>query len=166
MTNFTKESELLAPLQTFDRDAFVGDERVPQDICNFVLALALIYNDCKDGIFSNMILTDSKPKGQFELSRGWGAYNGLKLHYIRLHVALIHELLQLIEDNQQILKHPFFNSVIQKLSKQERESWDALASAALQKQPRSSLSKFLLIIRNKVSFHYDPKELYRGFRHH
>ena len=120
MTNFTKESELLAPLQTFDRDAFVGDERVPQDICNFVLALALIYNDCKDGIFSNMILTDSKPKGQFELSRGWGAYNGLKLHYIRLHVALIHELLQLIEDNQQILKHPFFNSVIQKLSKQAR----------------------------------------------
>jgi len=56
--------------------------------------------------------------------------------------------------------------VIQKLSKQERESWDALASAALQKQTRSSLSKLLLMIRNKVSFHYDPKELYRGFRHH
>ncbi|MGE5217164.1 MAG: hypothetical protein ACM3SP_09220 [Chloroflexota bacterium] len=144
----------------------MGDDQVPQKICNFVLTLALIYNDCKDGIFSNMILTDSKPKRDFELSRDWGAYNGIKLHYIRLHVALVHELLQLIEDNQQILKHPFFKSVIQKLSKKERESWNALATAALQKQTRSSLNKFLLMIRNKVSFHYDPKGLYKGFRHH
>jgi len=166
MTNLTQETELLAPLQTLDRNAFVGDARVPQEICNFVLTLALIYNDCKDGIFSNMILTDSKPKGNFELSRDWGAYNGIKVHYIRLHVALIHELLQLIEDNQKLLKHPFFKSVIQKLSRQERESWNALASAALQRKTRSSLNKFFLMIRNKVSFHYDPKGLYGGFRHH
>jgi hypothetical protein len=166
MTNFTQESELLAPLQTFERDAFVGDERVPQELCNFVLTLALIYNDCKDGIFSNMMLTGSKPKGQVESSRDWGTYNGIKLHYIRLHVALIHELLGLIEENQQIVKHEFFKSVIKKLPKQDRESWNALVSAALQQQTLNSLNRFLLMIRNKVSFHYDPKALYQGFRHH
>jgi len=131
MTNFTQESERLAPLQTFSQDAFVGDDKVPQDICNFVLALALIYNDCKDGIFSNMILTESKPSGEFQLSRPWGAYNGIKVHYLRLYIALIQELLKLIADNQQTIKHPFFDSVIQQLSNQDRDSWDALANAAL-----------------------------------
>lgn len=166
MTNFIQETEKLASLQTFDQSAFVGDESVPQNICNLVLALALIYNDCKDGIFSNMILTELKPTGHFEVSRHWGAYNGVKLHYIRLHVALIHELLELIESNERTIEHPFFISVIQQLSKKDRECWEALTSAALHKKTQNPLNKFLLMIRNKVSFHYDPKELYKGFRYH
>ena len=124
MTNFTQETDLLASLQTFSQEAFVGDDKVPQDICNFVLALALIYNDCKDGIFSNLVLTESKPTGEFKLSRAWGAYNGIKGHYLRLYIALIHELLNLIAVNQQTIQHPFFNSVVQQLSKQDRKSWD------------------------------------------
>ncbi len=166
MKNFTQETELLAPLQTFSQEAFVGDDNVSQDICNFVLALALIYNDCKDGIFSNLILTESKPSGEFKLSPPWGAYNGIKTHYLRLCIALIQELLNLIADNQRTIKHPFFNSVVKQLSKQDRDSWDALANASLQKQTSSPLNKFLLMIRNKVSSHYDPKELYRGYRYH
>jgi len=166
MKNFTQETELLAPLQTFSQEAFVGDDNVSQDICNFVLALALIYNDCKDGIFSNLILTESKPSGKFKLSPPWGAYNGIKTHYLRLCIALIQELLNLIADNQRTIKHPFFNSVVKQLSKQDRDSWDALANASLQKQTSSPLNKFLLMIRNKVSSHYDPKELYRGYRYH
>ena len=123
MTNFTQETELLAPLQTFSQEAFVGDNNVPQDICNFVLALALIYNDCKDGIFSNLILGESKPSGESQLSRPSGAYSGFMVHYLRLHFSLIQELLNLIAKSQQTIKHPFFNSVIQQLSKQDRDSW-------------------------------------------
>ena len=166
MTNFTQEAEQLAPLQTFSREAFVGDSNVPQGICNFVLALALIYNDCKDGIFSNLILGESKPSGGIQLSRPWGAYSGFMVHILRLHLALIQELLNLIEKSQQTIKHPFLNSVIQQLSKQDRDSWDALADAALQKQTSSPLNKFLLMIRNKVSSHYNAKELYRGYQYH
>jgi hypothetical protein len=59
MTNLSDENTQLAALQTFDPKAFVGDSGVPQDLCNFVLALALVYNDCKDGIFSNLLLTQS-----------------------------------------------------------------------------------------------------------
>lgn len=166
MTNFTNETALLATLQTFSREAFVGDEKVPQDICNFVLALALIYNDCKDGIFSNLTLAESKPTGEQKRSREWGAYNGIKVHFLRLYIALIQELLKLIRDNQFSIKHPFFIAVIQQLSKRDRDSWDALMDAALQKQTSNRLNKFLLMIRNKVSSHYDPKELYRGYRYH
>lgn len=166
MTNFTQETELLAPLQTFSQEAFVGDDNVPQDICNFVLALALIYNDCKDGIFSNLILAESKPSGKFKLSPPWGAYNGIKVHYLRLNIALIQELLNLIEENQRTIKYPFFKSVVQQLSNKDRASWNELVNAALQKRTSNPLNKFLLMIRNKVSSHYDPKELYKGYRYH
>ena len=62
--NLSRESSELAPLQTLHPDAFMGDSKVPQDMCNFVLALALIYNDCKDGLFSNRLLVDSRPTGE------------------------------------------------------------------------------------------------------
>ncbi len=81
MTNFTQEAEQLAPLQTFSREAFVGDSNVPQGICNFVLALALIYNDCKDGIFSNLILARvyrvSRDKSSYLLQVRWLTAVGL-----------------------------------------------------------------------------------------
>ncbi len=166
MTNLSEENAQLAPLQTFDPKAFVGDSNVPQDICNFVLALALIYNDCKNGIFSNLLLTDLKPAGEPHPSRSWGAYGEIKVHYLRLHFALIHELLKLIADNEKAIKHLFFVSVIKELPRRVRDSWSALVDASLEKQTSSPLNKALLMIRNKVSFHYDPKELYRGYRYH
>jgi hypothetical protein len=166
MTNLSDETTHHGPLQTFDPKAFVADNDVPQDVCNFVLTLALVYNDCKNGIFSNLLLTESKPPGKPELSRAWGVYSGIKVHYVRLHFALIHELLNLISDNEPIIRHPFFVSVITLLPSTARESWDALVAASLQKPTSSPLNKALLMVRNKVSFHYDPKELYRGYRWH
>ena len=82
MQNLSKESEQLAPLQTFDPNAFVGNDEVPQNICNFVLAMALVYNDCKNGMFSNLLLADFKPAGKSKASRSWGAYSGIKFHYV------------------------------------------------------------------------------------
>jgi hypothetical protein len=48
MKSFQEECATLESLQTFDPAAFEGDETVPQKLCNLVLALALIYNDCKN----------------------------------------------------------------------------------------------------------------------
>lgn len=166
MTNLRDESTQLAPLQTFDPNAFVGNETVPQEICNFVLALSLIYNDCKNGIFSNLILEESKPDGEPEPSLAWGAYGGIKVHYLRLHFALIHELLKLIVGNKPVIEHQFFISVVKLLARKVRDSWNALVDASFEKQTSSPLNKALLMIRNKVSFHYDPKELFKGFQYH
>jgi hypothetical protein len=166
MTNLRDENVQLAPLQTFDPEAFVGGEAVPQEICNFVLALSLIYNDCKNGIFSNLLIEESKPDGEPAPTQAWGAYGGIKVHYLRLHFALIHELLKLISENKKVIEHPFFASVIKLLPRSVRDSWTALVDAALEKQTSSPLNKALLMIRNKVSFHYDPKELYKGYRYH
>lgn len=53
-------------LETFDPAAFVGGEEVPQELCNFVLALALIYNDYKNLTYASLKLRESKPKGEAE----------------------------------------------------------------------------------------------------
>jgi hypothetical protein len=166
MENLSDERAQLAPLQTFNPRAFVGDDNAPQELCNFILTLTLIYNDCKNGIFSNLLLTNLKPTGIPEPSQDWGTYGGMKVHLLRLHFALIHELLRLVLNNEKTIKHPFFLSVIKLLPKRVKESWTAIVAASLEKQTTSSLNKALLMIRNKVSFHYDPKELYRGYRYH
>lgn len=166
MRSFSEETAQLAPLQSFDSQAFVGDSNVPQEICSFVLALALIYNDCKNGIFSNLLLAEAKPDSQSPVSQSWGTYSGMKLHYVRLHCALIHELLNLIAANQPTINHRFFVSVIRSLPSSVRPSWNSLVDASLLEATSTPLTKSLLMIRNKVSFHYDPKELYRGYRGH
>jgi hypothetical protein len=69
MRSFSEESAQLAPLQSFDAQAFVGDSKVRQQICSFVLALALIYNDCKNRIFSNLLLAEAKLDSQPQFPR-------------------------------------------------------------------------------------------------
>jgi hypothetical protein len=39
---------------------------VPQKLCNLVLALALIYNDCKNTTYAAHLLKNSKPAGEPE----------------------------------------------------------------------------------------------------
>ncbi len=84
----------------------------------------------------------------------------MKLHYVRLHCALIHELLNLIAANQPAINHQFFASVIRLLPSTVRLAWNSLVDASLLKATSTPLTASLLLIRNKVSFHYDPKELY------
>ena len=38
----------LKPLDSFDKEAFIGDDEYSQELCNFILALALIWNDLKN----------------------------------------------------------------------------------------------------------------------
>ena len=51
----------LAPLETFDPEAFIGDDVAPQSLCNLILTLALIYNDCKDIIAAHITLQEARP---------------------------------------------------------------------------------------------------------
>src|SRR5437867_3882927 len=100
MKNFQDECSELGPLEAFDPVAFHGDADVPQELCNFVLSLALIYNDCKDIIYSRILLGESRPQYPALRSRPWGAWMGVDFHIFRLLVGLLHELFDLIRDNQ------------------------------------------------------------------
>jgi len=165
MISFQEEFSELAPLQSFDAKAFEGDENVPQDVCNLVLALSLAYNDCKDLYYIYLLLKDNKPEGKPKKHRIWGTYFGMSNHILRLHAGFANELLNLIRDSKDAVTHPFFKSVIQAMPREARQAWNSIEKAALEDKATNQLGKFLVLIRNKVSYHYDPDEIQRGYKH-
>ncbi len=154
----------LANLESFDPAAFEADGKVSQDVCNFVLTLAIIYNDLKDLIHADVTLQTQAPKTPFKISRHWGEYNGLRFHVWRLMVALFHEVLDLIRRNNKVLEDSFFKSVLSQIRREERDIWHDFISVACDKQTASAESRFALLVRNRLVFHYDPKEIHRGYR--
>lgn len=166
MPDFRAECEMLAALETFDPEAFRGDDKVPQAVCNFVLALALIFNDCRDAIYAYVALGGSKPEGPMQRTRVWGAIAGAQLHAFRAVAGLLHELFELIRANDEVLHHDFFVSLLQQVHPKSREAWQALVDVARGATPAHKLGKRLLLIRNKVFFHYDPKAIFAGYTEH
>jgi hypothetical protein len=165
MPDFRTECGHLAPLETFDPAAFRGGDDVPQAVCNFVLALALIYNDCKDAIYAHVVLAGLKPAGP-RRTRLLGAVAGAQLHAFRAIAGLLHELFELIRANDDVLRHPFFVSLVQRLHPVSREAWASLVNVAQGATPTDPLGKKLLRLRNKVFFHYDAKALATGYVEH
>ena len=166
MKTFQEECSELAPLETFDPAAFRADNKVPQALCNFVLTLAVVYNDCKNLIYAYIITADSRPEGRFTKTRLWGAWSGVQYHIFRAIISLLHELFKLIRENESLLKNPFFLSVVRQIDPSARKAWETVVSVALGITPSDPLGKSLLQVRNKVSFHYDGKAIYKGYSHH
>jgi hypothetical protein len=130
MKSFQEECATLELPQTFDPAAFEGDENVPQRLCNLVLALALIYNDCKNTNYAALLLKDSKPTGRHEINAVWGTWSGTEWHLFRLMISVIHELFILIQDHQDLLTPGFLVKVVKKLPPTSRKSWESLTAAA------------------------------------
>jgi hypothetical protein len=164
MKTFQEECEALAPLQTFDPMAFEGDENAPQRLCNLVLSLALIYNDCKNAMYAAVLLRECKPVEKHELNGVWGTWAGTDWHLCRLLISAVHELFVLIQDHRDLLDHPFLSKVIKQLHPNSRSAWQSLVNVAIDATPKDDLGRVLLLTRNKVVFHYDPNVICRGFR--
>jgi hypothetical protein len=75
-------------------------------------------------------------------------------------VGLFHEIIDLIKRSDKVLADPFFQSVLTRLRRNERDIWRALVNVAQGKQTATPENRFALFVRNKLVFHYDPKEIY------
>src|SRR5688500_5780759 len=89
----------LAPLEAFDSSAFIGDDAYPQDLCDFVLALSLAFNDLKDVLVSHDILNGAWPKDETTPTPELGEFLGMTQHLFRLHTGTLHEVLNFVSDN-------------------------------------------------------------------
>ncbi len=166
MKTFQEECSELAQLESFDPLAFQADDKVPQDLCNFVLTLALIFNDCKDLIYAYLAVDQSRSDGRCGRNRLGGALSGFKFHIFRTVIGLLHELFNLIRKNEPILQQPFLQSVVRQIDPSAREAWKTVVAVALGSTPSDVLGKSLLLVRNKMSFHYDGKPIFIGYSHH
>jgi len=163
MSSYMDEIERLASLETFDPRAFSADSKCDQDTCDFVLSLAVAYNDLKNIAMALRFLSEVRPRDLSKPTSEIGQHAGLTLHLIRLEAGVIRELLILIEKDKNILNSPDFNRLKKKLSKKAREAWDAVLSIVSERSTKHPLGKLLLFVRNKVAFHYDPKEVAKGY---
>jgi hypothetical protein len=154
----------LGQLETFDARAFVadGDE---QDVCNFVLALALIHADYRNLIVAYALLEADQPADVSLINRRNGEWSGIRIHLIRQHAALVHSLLDLIGDekSQPVIASDTFQEVLRRLDRQARECWNGLILVSQNKPSEDAFVKSIMFLRHKVASHYDPKEIFRGY---
>lgn len=155
--------EALADLERFDPKAFTARHKSERECANFVLALALAFNDLKDLLSWLSRLNEEAPEHQISKERG--AFGGAHTHLLRLLIGTLHEIMYLIEKNPAIVDGEVLGAVVKKLSKRKRASWLLLVdSARASSGPnRGKDAKFLVNIRNAVAFHYGPKALGNGY---
>jgi hypothetical protein len=127
-----------------------------------VLALALIFNDFRGLVIGFHLLRQVPAPDKRTPAKGQRA--GLEVYLLRLIAGLTHELLELIRSNNEVLKEPSFVRITKQMPREFREPWNSLMSAASSNNGRDEFTRALLLIRNKVGFHYDTKELLRGYR--
>lgn len=151
-------------LETFDPAAFTASDKATQDVAEFVLVLALAFNDLKDLLLAESLLLTQKPSDLQTPTPALGMFSGAHYHFYRLLLAHLYELLYLVQQNATIRATPPFLKLEKQLTRGARESWGKLVAAAEEKNAEDSDIRFLLLARNKVAFHYDRKVIGRAFR--
>lgn len=163
MNMFSNHYSNLADLEYFDPQAFQPDSNVSKELCGFILSLAFIYNDMKNISLFFELTSKSAPEGEFEERKDWGEFNGILNFLDRLIIGLLHELFRLIRDNKKVIDDIYFKQIIKSIRKDVKTSWQALVDTSFDRYSSNQLAKELMIIRNKVSFHYDPKVIKQGY---
>lgn len=166
MESFKTHTDALASLETFAPDVFVGDEDVSQEVCDFVLALAMIWNDYKDATYAHALLERCEPRDPPGPTREWGAYGGIDLHLFRYQVALMRELLTLVCRGQSVARGHCIENIVQRLSPGARDDWRSMVQVALGSVPPDPVGQCLLMVRNRLAYHYDPQAMEKGYRNH
>lgn len=162
--NYKGIVEKLAPLESFDPKVFRGDERISQELCDFILALSLAYNDLRDSTFALLMLNEIEVEDDYNPSPQLGLRNGLRVTAQRIQIGFINELLALVATNDCIFNEQDFKALLSKLSHKGRKSWNSIRTAACENKSNDPLVKALIIIRNKVAFHYDASQIGKAYK--
>ncbi len=166
MEDFKRRTGALASLETFAPDVFEGDEEVSQEVCNFILTLALLWNDLKDATCALDLLQKCEPDDPPGPTCEWGAYGGIDLHLFRYQVTLMRELLTLVCRNQAVARGYYVEGLVRRLPAEVRDAWRSMVQVALGSVPNDPFGQYLLMVRNKLAYHYDPRGIQKGYRNH
>jgi hypothetical protein len=74
----------LAPLESFDAAVFVAKNPSDQHVCDFILGLALAFNDLRDLLIAHDILATVTPQPPHLPTPDLGEFNGVTLHHIEV----------------------------------------------------------------------------------
>jgi hypothetical protein len=155
----------LAPLQSFKPEIFISQDKSEQMVCNFILSLAIVSNDLKDLQWALHHLGNAKPEKNEKLTRYYGEHSGFSVHINKLLLSALHELIYSIQENKAVLENAIFKKTVKQIPKEFRKSWETVVATAFGEETEiEGVRKTLLMIRNKVTFHYwDLKAINQGF---
>jgi hypothetical protein len=164
--NYRDEIAKLAPLDMFDSRAFQPLDKADKDACHFVLALALAFNDLKDLLLAHSIAIADAPSDQTAVTRERGASAGTHLHFVRMTLGYLYELLSLIQNNAGIRSSQSLGEVVKRLGPRSRKAWDKIAAVADGDEREGSDDdiRLLRVARNRAAYHYDPSAIGKGYR--
>ena len=162
--SYQQHYDELAALESVQAEAFMGDVNTSQELCDLIVALALIYNDLRDTHSAHILLNEVEPQQPASETPECGQFHGLRLHVMRLQVGLVDELLNVVRRHERVLQEQTFRKVVSQLGKDAKLRWAAIVGVALGKKTGDETARKLAIIRNKIAFHYDTTEIGRGFR--
>jgi hypothetical protein len=154
----------LAEIEKFSPQAFIADETFGQDVCDFILTLAVVHSDFNDLDFAHQCLNTMRPKGAAKRTKEWGLFAGLELHLSKLRASLVHELLQLVNDHEATIGRACFQKLLRQTPKIDRDAWIAIVAAAQMRPGVGNLHHYLMMCRHKIASHYDRKMIGKGFR--
>ena len=166
-----KSLSSLSPLETFNKEAFVGNHEYSQDLCDFILALSLVWNDIKNIMLFYGYLDSLKPNDKEFSEKNmpimpiWGEISGFEIYLEKSLIAVIHELFFLIKNSKDIVESNCFKTIYKQLHKDCRESWEIIISYAFGgADSKTPLGKALLMVRHKIANHYDKNEIFKGYK--
>lgn len=161
---FTNEFD--GELKEIDPARLIKDG-VEDEVADFFLVLAIIYNDFKGLIFFKTLLQDkfrNPPNG--ERSYHSGEYAGFQIQLHKLICATIHEFFEFLKKKEDVLKTHEFTIIANNLSSYTKSRWTDIVDFALSKNtPDSDFKNRLARVRSNVTSHYyeSDKNLRSGF---
>jgi hypothetical protein len=154
-------SNLAAP-ERLAVEIFQPDEYVSAQLCDFVLSLAVVYNDLRDLLLAFMLIGDLST-GDNKPTAVNGQAGGLSVHLFRTLTGLIHEMLVLVQTSTTPRSDPAFSLIVKKLHPKARKAWQALSLIKGGSKSDDPLARYVYWARNQVAAHYDPAALRRGY---
>jgi len=155
---------MLGHIQTFNPKIFDGDATCSTDLCNLVLALAVIHNDINGIELAFALRNTQGPFEEKKISAERGLAGGIGLQLAKLRLAVIHELLILLQKSGSALKDSYLDRMLAQMHETNRSAWRTIVKAAMEQDDATTLSRALCACRDKVSFHYDRKSIASAFR--
>lgn len=140
-----------------------------EDIEEFFLTLALVFNDIKGLIILNdtFVKKYERPDPTEPVSSHKGEYNGLRIQLLKVLIGTLHEFFVFLEKNMRTVESKEFREFVERLPVQSKELWGLLVEIACDnnsEQNNNRLRVTLRNIRHAASFHYSGSALAKGFR--
>ena len=115
--------------------------------------VAILTMACNDIAVANSAmgrLTKKTPRMLEHVKRG------IKLYFIRMQSAHLNEALLAIE---KVRKTPQLRTIVSQCNPKARDAFDSLCACLSGGVEHSKFEKYIMLVRHRVAFHYDPKDL-------